>query len=470
MRQIPTSPQLLVTAALLLGCVQPNAGGARGGVQTLPTDAGVGRDLTGPTDTGSPAESDAATAEAPQPRPDVSPPPDVAAPPDAALPEAPANLPRDASSADAPGDTEPEPPAEPCQGEVRGCTADQSSTRRCQAGRWVFERTCSEGTCSAGDCVCRPGQCQESVLVRSAGGLNNLAIAGDQLHYVRSILDVSLAGLFRLDLRTNETATTVPDGPASQNIFISVAPGPMGLPTWCRGVSGTRSAAIMRGAQLLEAVACERLAGDGSHVYFTRQDRDGLFRRALASPGRQTITDVPPLSFEVVGPHLYFAAVDDTTGLDTTTTSVHRVRVDGGQPGPPQRVGLAVTPQDFSFYEIAVDDRYVYAVDGDSLLWAALPPEESAPNTFHRFWNGAGPIVTAVAVGPHHAYWTTETGGVRGCTAATVWRKPKMVDAPAQAIATYPGSCPGELLFHDGYLHVVITSVTGGAQIVRLRP
>jgi hypothetical protein len=468
MRKTPVPPAIVVATLLLLGCLQPNAAGSRGDAWTEPTDARGGTDRTDPPDTAGPSPADAATADSPSPLVDAQPPADAGPAPDAG-PEAPADLPRD-TSADAAREPEPAP-SEPCEGPARGCSADQSSTRRCEAGRWVFGQTCSEGICSAGDCVCRTGQCQDSVLLRSAASLSNLAIGGEQLHYVRDILDVSLTGLYRLDLRTSETTNTVPDSPSDQTIIISVVAGPTDLPTWCRGVSRTRSAAIMRGTQVLEPVACDSLAGDDRHVYFTRPDRDGLFRRALAGPGRQTITEVPPLSFVLAGPHLYFAAVDDTTGLDTTTTSVHRVRIDGAQPAAPQRAALAVTPQDFSFYKIAVDEQHVYAVDGDSLLWAPLPPEGSAPTTFHRFWNGSGPVVIGLAVGRAHVYWTTETGGVRGCTAATVWRKPKMVDAPAQAVATYPGGCPGyELLFHDGFLHTVITSPTGGAQIVRLRP
>ena len=129
-------------------------------------------------------------------------------------------------------------------------------------------------------------------------------------------------------------------------------------------------------------------------------------------------------------------------------------------------MALAPSPDDPSFYTIAVDEAHIYAVDLDGLLRAPL----NLGSRFQDFWRGPGPEVKGLAVTPTHIYWSTETMGATDCSAATVYRKAKAVDAPAVVMASYPGSCPSwELLLHGDYLYTVITSVQGGAQIVRLR-
>ena len=145
---------------------------------------------------------------------------------------------------------------------------------------------------------------------------------------------------------------------------------------------------------------------------------------------------------------------------------MHRVSLTGAQPGRPERMAFAPSPDDPSFYKMAVDEEHIYAVDLDGLLRAPL----TAGARFQDFWRGPGPEVKGLAVTPSHIYWSTETMGATDCAAATIYRKAKAPDAPAVVMVNYPGSCPSwELLLHGDYLYTVITSVQGGAQIVRLR-
>ena len=140
--QTPVSRQIVLAAtALLLACEKPNKVGFR--------DGGLPEPSTSP-DAAEPA--DLSPAQAPDTRPDLAPPPPDVAPPGDRAPE-PDGSPPDAAGADLAGpDTAAAVPAEPCQAPALGCSADEGSTLRCEAGRWVFDRTCTDGTsCSVGD-------------------------------------------------------------------------------------------------------------------------------------------------------------------------------------------------------------------------------------------------------------------------------------------------------------------------------
>jgi hypothetical protein len=395
----------------------------------------------------------------------------------AAVPDAPADpdvpvVPTDASSegdapgvvpADGPPDRPDVIPAEPCQGPARGCSGDRTATLRCEEERWVFEQTCVDGTaCSAGDCVCRAGSCQDSVPVRLAASIPYIAVGGDYLYYVKDNGDTNVAGLHRLNLRTNEPSAIVPDGP-DQSFGIMVADA-TGLLTWCRGMgSGQAGPAIMRGTQVFEAVPCGRVAVSDTHVYFTRGDQAGIFRRALDQPGRQTLWQGDRLGWRVAGPFLFVARLDD--GPDESL-SVFRLSVAGMQVGQPERIAGLGQFFDPSFYSLQIDDDHVYADDGDGVVRAPLTPGGS----FQTFWRGPGPEMRGLALSPTHVYWSTSIEATRGCAEATVWRQRKAAGAAAEAVASYPGACPGmDLLLAGDYLYTVITSSMGGAQIVRLR-
>jgi hypothetical protein len=452
---------VLAATALLLACETPNASGPRDGGLPQPSRSPDGAE-----------RADLAPARTPDTQSDPAPPaPDAAGSGDSA--REPDALPPDVAAADLPlPDAAPDAaasvPAEPCEGPARGCSADDASTFRCEAGRWIFDKTCTDGTsCSAGDCVCRPGLCEEGVLFRSAASIYDLAIGGDLLHFQKTLPDLALSGLQQLNLRTNELITTLPEQTTFE--IRTLAADPKGGLGWCREQAGVAAgAAIMRGTEVLEPVSCQNLALDDTHVYYDRQDRAGVFRRALDRPGQQTVTDRDPRAFALVGRDLYFSTVDDRNE-QTTTTSLHRVAIGGAQPAPARRLAVAVTPDDASFYRIAVDDRYLYGVNGDSLMWAPQPTGAS-PSTFTRFWDGTGPMVMGLTVSDTHVYWATWAGGLISCTSGTIWRKAKLSAARAVAMATYPGGCPAyKLILHQNHLYTVISSELGGSQIVRLR-
>ena len=357
-------------------------------------------------------------------------------------------------------------PQEPCAGPARGCSTDETATLRCEAGRWQFEQTCLDGkVCSAGDCVCRAGSCQESVLVRLAAHIPVIAVGGDFLYYQKDNFDTNTSGLHRLNLRTNEAVPLVADGPGHS--FRTMMADAMGVLTWCRGMSASQvGPAIMRATQVFEAVPCGRVRVSDTHVYFTRDDQPGIFRRALDRPERETLWQSDLLGYRVAGPYLYFSRFDDSAG-PAESISVYRVSVEGVQAGPAERMAVSTQFFDPSFYNLQVDQSHVYADDGDGLVRAPL----TAPvvSSFQTFWRGAGPEMRGLALSPTHVYWSTATEGVRGCTAATVWRSAKADGSAAVAVATYPEACPSmELLLHREYLYVVMTSAMGGAQIVRL--
>jgi hypothetical protein len=458
---------IVLATALLFSCSQPNQRGTR----VEPRD-----DPDGSTVTPAPAAPDAATpADGPPADPPDAAPVDVPAPVDAPSVDAPSvdasPRPPDATvEAAAPPDTaQPDamdPPEERCQPPGRSCSADQAATRRCdQNGRWVFEQTCTDGTrCSDGQCLCRPGMCEESVVLRLSSSIFFIAIGGDLLHYHKYNADAEISGLHRLNLRTSEAGTTVAD--ATSNNLGDMAADSTGVLTWCRGRStGGPPAAIMRDTQVLEATDCNQLLVNETHVYFTLDNQGGLFRRALDRPGRQMVWDRTPMDFQLAGPFIYVSDFDE--GEDAESISVHRILVSGASPGRPERVATATTFDDPSFYTIAVDEEHVFAVDADGLQWAPL----TVGSTFTDFWRGAGPEVKGLALTDSHVYWSTETPGITGCTAATVWRKPKVAGAPAVQVASYPGACPSwDLPLHGGHLYTVITSAIGGSQIVRLRP
>jgi hypothetical protein len=462
---------VLLAIALLLGCSQPNQRGTR--AEQMPDGNGsppalAPRDASDVAVTPAPSAADAgAPADAPA-APDV-------VPADRSLPAEAAPLPPDAAPAampdappvdTAPPDATEPPPEERCQPPARSCSADQTATRRCdERGRWVFEQTCVDGTsCNAGECLCRPGLCEDSVVLRLATSIFGIAVGGDLLHYHKYNADAELSGLHRLNLRTGEAGTTVAD--ARDNNLGHLAADSAGVLTWCRGqIEGGPPAAIMRGTAVLEAASCHELVVNDTHIYFTLDDGPGLFRRAIDRPGRQLVWDGSPMDFKLAGPYIYLSSFDD--GEDAESISVHRVRVSGAAPGQPELVATATTFEDPSFYTIAVDEQHVFAIDADGLLWAPL----TRGSTFSTFWRGAGPEVKGLTLTATHVYWSTETPGVSGCTAATVWRKPKALDAPAVPIATYPGACPSwELPLAGGFLYSVISSAVGGSQIVRLRP
>ena len=282
---------IAAAGALLLACTQPNPHGFRDG-EALPGDDASGgtRAVDAPVPDDGPAAADL-PALVPA---DVAPPVDATPPPLDAPPP-----PRDSAPADAaviadvapPADTSPDlPPApeETCQGAARGCSADQTSTRLCEAGRWVFEQTCTDGTsCSAGACVCRAGMCQESVVLRLASYIFTTAVGGELLHYHKSNPDTETSGLHAVDLRTNEASITLPDG-RENNIGDLAADSTGGL-IWCRGlVEGQSEPALLRGPQVLEAIECNDLTVTDTHIYFTLAG-GGLFRRPLDRPDRQTI-------------------------------------------------------------------------------------------------------------------------------------------------------------------------------------
>ena len=188
----------------------------------------------------------------------------------------------------------------------------------------------------------------------------------------------------------------------------AVAADSKGGLTWCRGLTDTTESAIMRGTDVLEPAPCQNLALDDT-ARLLHPGRSAGAVPARARPAR------PPdrhgqrrLAFALVGPDLYFSVVD--AGGERTTTSVHRVPIGGAQPGPARRLAVAVTPDDSSFYRIAVDDRYLYGVDGDSLMWAPQPAGTS-PTTFTRFWDGTGPLVMGLTVSATHVYWATSARG-----------------------------------------------------------
>jgi hypothetical protein len=351
--------------------------------------------------------------------------------------------------------------AEPCRAPARSCSADRTATRRCdERGRWQFERTCVDGTsCSAGECLCRPGACEDGVVLRAPANVFTIAVGGDLLYYLKSNAEVDLTGLHSLDLRTNAASTVVADAPG--NGLGAMAADEAGVLSWCQR-RATGRPALMRANQLLEVIPCNRLAVTDTHVYFERDDREGIFRRAVTRSGVETIWEGQPTTFIVAGDYLYVSHEDQGEG----SVSIDRVSLAGPQSGRPERVAMATDLFDGALYRIGVDETHVYADDNDDLLWAPLEPV----SRLQTFWRGAGPQVRGLAVGSTHVYWSTTTDALRGCIGTTIWRKPKAVDAPAVPIATYPDACPSrDLLLRGDYLYTVITPDRGASQIVRLR-
>jgi hypothetical protein len=390
------------------------------------------------------------------------------APPDVAPADAPSAP--DARVADVPPPPDARPdlalPEEPCQGTGRGCSADQTATRRCEQGRWVFEQTCLDGTvCSAGDCVCRAGSCQDSVLVREGADIVTIAAGGDRLYYYKSYRETDLTGLHQIDLRSGAATPLVPDGPGhSFGVMVVDATGTL---FWCGKWQGRQS--LMRGTEVLEPIDCgSNLAVSATHVYFEGGDQSQLLRRALDRPGVQMVSDRSPTALIVAGPYVYFT---DFVGVDSM--ALDRILVSGAQPSKPERVALADMPAEQALYMISIDDTHAYADDLDGVLVAPLAPG----SRFQTFWRGDGPELRALAASPTHVYWTTASEGVDGgCTGTTLWRKAKVATAstaaaaPAQAIAIYPGACPSmDLAVVGDYVYLVIKPKGGGSQVLRLR-
>ena len=399
---------------------------------------------------------------------EIPPPPPSSLPP-APTPEAetPVVAGADGGTAPVTPDAGPDLPADPpeleetCRAPARSCSADQTATRRCdERGRWVFERTCLDGTtCSAGECLCRPGTCEDSVVLRAPAKVVSIAVGGDLIYYVKSNAEVDLTGLHSLDLRTNASSAVVADAPG--NGLGAMAADQAGVLSWCQQ-RAARGPVLMRGTQLLEAVPCGRVAVTDTHVYYTRDDRKGIFRRAVTGSGSDTIWEGEPMTFTTAGAYVYVSYQDQ----GAESVSIDRVSLAGPQPGRRERVAVATDPFDTSMHRIAVDETHVYGDDTDGLLRAPLEPE----SRFETFWRGPGPEVRGLAVGSTHVYWSTTTDALRGCVDATIWRKPKASDAPAVRIAIYPEACPSrDLLLWGGHLYTVITPDRGASQIVRLR-
>jgi hypothetical protein len=405
------------------------------------------------------------------PGPTAGPPPrsiEPTAVPDAATTgDAGVSDPLDAPARDATRDGPPDTPAaeEPCQGPVRGCSADQTATRVCQSGRWVFERTCLDGTvCSVGECLCRTGSCEDTVVVRAAANIVRLAVGGNVLYYHKGYTEIDLNGVHQLDLRTNQASTLVSEGPGN-NIGSMVADA-TGALTWCRGPSATQAPALMRGTQLLEPIPCSRLAVSDTHVYFTRADRPGIFRRPLGRAGVEMLSERDPLAFNVAGPYLYYSTDDQEAEPPTESVSVRRVSIGAVQPGREQRVAVATMFFDAALSILAADQSHVYGDDGDGLFWAPL----TSDSPLETFWRGPGPQVRGLALSDTHVYFSTDIDGFRGCLGATIWRKSKAAGPEATPMASYPAACVSrDLLLQGEYLYTVIRSAQGGAQVVRLR-
>jgi hypothetical protein len=377
----------------------------------------------------------------------------------------------------APEDASPGPPDAPDAAPVQECTPgvraclDRQTPRVCgDQGHWMPSASCGAGSaCSGGACVCQAGACEDGVLRDLPGSVFRVAVGAGFLHYeysqrVGAMADVAIHSI---DLRTG-TGTTgrIQRAPAGYRINPGLAVDAMGALHWCRRRSddmGAAEGALMRGDQVLAPGACTWPRLTASHVYYTLDEEQGLFRRALRPDDgvgdRETVTMRSPASFAVTETHIYVGRRHDMSDRSV----IERIPLGDLTRAEPlaERVGID-SP---IFDDMAVDATYVYASYDDEILRTPV----AGGGTFQTFASGGGFEVAAIVLTDTHVYWATHAPAPSVCSGAAFWRRSKSRDDDPVLLARHEGACPYGLALWEDRLYAAVTVRPQGSQILRLR-
>jgi hypothetical protein len=439
-------PVLLLAAAACLssGCEQPNARGAR--AEAGPPGDAPAREAGPDAGGGRQAEVDAQ----PDRVPESDAPADAPPPVDRAGDEGPPP----------PVDSAPEALPIECRTGETGCSLDRHEARLCNAaGRWTVTATCAAGSvCTAARCLCEPGPgdssaCDEGPIHHLLRPVQIMSAGRDALYLV---VDYEQPSLRRFVPRDGREQTLQMSG--EERVDFSIDADAMDNLVWCTLRAGPKGEVgqLLIGERVLESTPCRWLRKLGNDIYYAATDSN-IYRRSLVGLAPQVVARDPGLwRFEVTGDHIYYLFNQDDAYLQRVSLS------------DPTRVTTLVTRQLAEFRALAVDGAHVYVVDEDRVLRVPL-----AGGVAETFWRGAGEAVRELAQTASHLYWSTETGGVRGCARSQVWRRAKE-GGPPTALTTVMGQCAGPLALlgdrlyaatSSGYSHDVVP-----AQLLRLVP
>jgi hypothetical protein len=344
-----------------------------------------------------------------------------------------------------------------CTAGARVCLpADRQATRSCsEAGQWVDGPRCAAGrSCSGGSCVCDEGACEDGVLLQMPGYVEDLVGGAEQVHYVhreptgRSAIHSAVVG--------TGVASAPLYPPAGYEIAPGLAADATDIPTWCRGrQEPTITGDLMKGTMPLERAPCAEPRLSDRHIYFTVGTEVGLFRRALARPGRQRVFADTPYGVEVTASHIYLSHFSNGIVLS---------RIPVEDLGNVQMLGRRAESPGRMFDRIAVDSAHVYVSYADQVLRIAL----EGGNSFDDIWSHRGPEVDSIRLTDTHVYWATLTQGVETCSEAAFWRRSKLRDDRAILLARRPAACPRGLAIIGDRVYAAVSAWPGPSQILRL--
>jgi hypothetical protein len=383
----------------------------------------------------------------------------------AATPDATAEVGFEDTQLDAPSDAPPDTPVPPeCTAGVRTCLDGQTMRVCSDQGRWIPGSCAAGSACSGGACVCQAGACEDGVLREGTGYVSRIAVGGSWLYYEYYVSDTDHA-IHSIDLRSGMPGP-IQRPTAGWYVNTGLAADGMGALHWCRRLSDENApiaGALMRGDLVLAPGACTRLRLDASHIYYTLEEEQGLFRRALRAGGglgdRETVTTRYPASFAVTGAFIYLATPHDT---------LERKVIDRIARDDLKRVDRLAERAGWDspvFDEMAVDASYVYVSYEDQILRTPI----TDGGTFETFANAAGPEVAAIVLADTHVYWATSTPSPNGCSEAGFWRRSKARDDEPVLLARRAGVCPNGLELAGERLYAAVAGRPRPSQILRLR-